>query len=135
MVIGGRVTVDQDHVIAAEITDIGRGGIDRQRRARYDQDVCGADIVECLHDGILGQGFFIQHDVGLDDTAALTRRHTLALCDLLYAVELAALHAVIAQDRAVQLMHAHTARRLVQTVDVLGHNGAQLALFLPLREL
>ena len=59
MVIGGRVTVDQDHVIAAETPHLGRRGIDRQRGTRHDQRIRVTDIFDCLHYRVLGQGFFI----------------------------------------------------------------------------
>ena len=50
-------------------------------------------------------------------------------------VKLTAARTIIAQGRAVQLVHHLAARRLVQTVDVLRYNGTALALAFPLGQL
>ena len=53
----------------------------------------------------------------------------------LHAVERAAPDAVVAQNAAMELQHIFTARLLMEAVDVLGDNRAQLPLGLPFRQL
>ena len=50
-------------------------------------------------------------------------------------MEFAALHAVIAEDTAVELVYLFAARRLMKSVDILRDNGAELSLLFPFRKL
>ena len=77
----------------------------------------------------------VEHDVGLDDAAAVAAGHAFALENMLDVIRFFAAHAVIAPHRSVQLEHVLAACFLVQIVDVLGDNGGQPACLFKLRQL
>ena len=76
----------------------------------------------------LVQALLIEHHVGLHDAAAVTAGHALGLQNVVQAVELPALLAVVPVDAAVKLQDLPAAGGLMETVDVLGDDGPQLAL-------
>ena len=74
----------------------------------------------------LVQGLLIEHHIWLDDPAAYRALGHRALIIKIQVIKPAALHAVIAVDRAVELIYRFTARRLMEAVDVLGDHRLQL---------
>lgn len=79
-------------------------------------------------DARIVQPFFIEDDLGLDETAAAASGNACAVADELRRVFFAAARAAVAVDRAVQLIDAAAPRLLVQTVDILRDDGAELSL-------
>ena len=86
-------------------------------------------------DGVVVEPLLIEHHVRLDHPAAGAAGHALRFEDIVQAVGLSALHAVVAQDAAVQLADVAAAGLLMEAVDVLGDDGGQLAPFLPAGQL
>ena len=112
-----------------------RGGIDVQRGAADHQHIRlrqGAD--GCLQRPLI-QPLLIEHHIRLDDAAAAAPGHALRAEDMLQTVKFPAPLAVVPVDAAVELQHVPAAGGLVEPVDVLGDDGFQPALRLPLRQL
>ena len=92
-----------------------------------------ADGIHRAGQHLLVQALLVKHHVRLYDAATLcTAGHAGAVCDKIHIIELAAAGAVVAQGAAVQLVHRFAARRLMQTVNVLGDHSPQLTLLLQL---
>ena len=121
--------------MSAVIADEARGRVDRERRAANDEHVRLRNGAHRAVDARAVEPLLIQHDVRLDKPAARTVRDAATVADELGRVELAALLAVVAVDRAVQLIDVFAARLLVQAVDVLRDDGAQLTRAFQLRQL
>ena len=131
----GGVPVDDHQLAAPIIPHQPRGGVHHQRGAADDEHVGVCDVLQgFFHDGLV-EALLIQHHVGLYNAAAGAAGDARRRGHGLHAVELAASAAVVAQDAPVQLQHLAAAGFLVQPVDVLGDDGFQLALPLPLRQL
>ena len=113
--------------MSAVIADEARGRVDRERRAAHDEHVRLRNGAHCAVDARAVEPLLIQHDVRLDKPATRAVRDAVTVADELGRVEPAALLAVVAVDRAVQLIDVFAARLLVQAVDVLRDDGAQLA--------
>ena len=131
---GRGVAVYQHYIVAAEVADKSRRGVNRQARARDYQQVCLHYRVQRAGYDAVVKSFLIEDNVGLDNAAALARRDTVGLLDEFRGVELAALASVVAQYAAVQLIDPFAACRLVQTVNVLGDYRAELARLFELGE-
>ena len=127
--------VDQGQFIAPVIIYQPRRGVNAQRRAADDEHLRAADVLQrALHHPLV-QRLFIQHDIRPHDAAAaVAARHAQAVVHGLRRVGRMAARAVSAQDAPVQLEHVFAPRRLVQPVDVLRDQGAQLAFALQLRQ-
>lgn len=81
-----------------------------------------------MFDDIIVQAFFVEDDIGLDGTAAgITFGDACRLVDVLGIKEFMAVLAEIAVDTAVQFQDVFTAAFLMETVDILGNDGFQLA--------
>ena len=90
---------------------------------------------------MLVEWFLVEHHIGLNAPAARgAHGHTrgvlvLAGVNPLGAIDRAARLANVAMDRSMQLEHALRACHLMQTVDILRHNGIKLADALQLGQL
>ena len=133
-VIRGLAQVHKDELISPVIVDESRRRIHVQRRAADDEHIGIAQIVHGLCQNVLVQLLLVQHDVRPYDAAALAARDALAVVHLVCRIRHTAARAIGAQDAAVQLQHVFAAGRLMQSVDILRYNGAQLALALQLRK-
>ena len=87
-----------------------------------------------LHD-VLIQRFFVQDDIRTDYPAAAAARHAFTVIHDLLRIGLAAARAVGAKNAAVQFQNLFASRCLMQTVDILRDDGAQLAGLLQLSQL
>ena len=91
---------------APEIPDEPGRRVDHQAGAANDEGVRFPDGLHGPGEDFLVQPLFIEHHVRLDDAAALgAAGHTGAVGDEVHAVERAAVHAVVAQRAAVQLVY------------------------------
>ena len=95
--------VDEHEMIAPEVVDQSRRRVDDERGAADDERVRRADRCDGALDRCGIEAFLIEHDVGTDDAAAGAVGDGRVLHDVVERVVRAAVHAVRAADRAVQL--------------------------------
>ena len=104
MAVGTRLAlVDEDEVTASEVVDESRRRVDDERGAADDERVRRADGGDCARDGVVVEMFLIENDIGADDAATFAVGDGRVLHDVVERVVRAAVHAVRAADRAVQL--------------------------------
>ena len=118
---------------ATEVPDEPRRRVDHQTGAADDEGIRLADGRHGPGEHFLVQPFLVQNNIRLDDAAALgAAGHAGTVGNEVHIVERAALHAVVAQGAAVELVNGLGPRSLMQAVDVLGDDGLQPALPLQL---
>ena len=129
-----RVLVDQDEIPALEIVQEPGGRIDDKRGSADDEKIR-------FHDGDHGfrhhpviQRLLIEDNVRLDDAAAMRTAgdNVRTSRDERGIIWPMALHAEIAVDGSVELDDVTTSRLLVETVDVLRHDGLEFPLLFEL---
>ena len=130
VVVGRLVAVDEGKTAAAVIAEQACGRIDGETRSADEQHIGMPDGGNGPGQRFLVERLLIEHDVGLHDAAAGAAGDALRIADKLGGIKFAALHAVIAQNAAVQLIDALAPGLLVQTVDVLRDDGGQMSLLL-----
>ena len=123
-------------MLAAEITDKAGCRVDGQAGAGDDHQVCfGDDMDRVGNDGVI-QAFFVEDDIRLDPAAAIAvRDRVLAVLHEFGGEELAAVHAVVPVDTAVEFKDLFAAGCLVKPVDVLGDDTDQFAFLFPFGQL
>ena len=126
------VAVDENESAAAIVANEACGWIDRERRAADDQNIGLGDGTDGAVDARFVQTLFIEHDLGLDEPAAIAVRNALVVADKLRGILLAAALAAVAVHRAVELVDAFASRLLMQAVDVLRDDGLELSFLLEL---
>ena len=126
-IVWGLIAVDEHELVSAVVADEPRRGVDGQGRAAHDQNLRVRDRADRALDHGLVEAFLVEHHVRLDPPAAGAAGDARAVTDVFGRIEFAAFLAVVAVDRAVQLVDTLAAGLLVQAVDVLGHDGAELA--------
>lgn len=127
-------TVDDDQVFALKIPEQSRGGIYRQRRAPDDQSIRLRDGAHRARYHAVFQRFFIQYDVGLYQAAAIAIRYPVFCQKVGHGMRLSAFYTKIPPHAAVQFKNLFTARFLMQSVDVLRDDRAELSPFFQPRQ-
>ena len=122
-----RVAVDEDQVLSLEIVHKSCRRINGQACTGDDHRVRCTDVVYSGGEHIVVQPLLVQHDFGLDHAAAAALGNADRIADILRREELRALQASVAMDGAVQFQHGFAACFLMESVDVLGDDGAQTA--------
>ena len=126
--------VDEDEMLSLKIVDQPRRRVDDERGAADDERVRRADRCDGALDRCGIETFLIEHDVGTDVAAAGAAGNGRVLHDVVERVVRAAVRAVCASDRAVQLVDRPRACRLMEAVDVLCYNRCEMSAPLELRE-
>ena len=121
--------------MAPVVVDEPGGGVDVQGGAADDEHVRLGDGPDGVVQKLLVQPLFVQDHVGFDGAAALAAGHALAVEHEVEVIEFPAALTIVPVDAAVELQHPLAAGGLMEPVDVLGDDGAELALGLPLRQL
>ena len=135
MIHRGRVAVDKNEVFPCEIVDERSRRIDGKRGACNDEQVRLGDTAQTFRYGSVIQCFLIQYDIRFDNAAAGAAGNAFSSQYILGRIAFMAFKTIIAVDAAVQLQNLFAAGHLVQAVNILGHNGHQLARGLQLRQL
>ena len=96
-----------------------------------------ADVEHGVFQGLLIQSLLIEHHIRLDRAAArITKRYFSRVIPHVFCVKsLATLSAIIPVHTPVQFQHTLTSCQLVQTVNILRHDGFYLSSRLKLRQL
>lgn len=111
-------------MIASVIPQQSCSRIDNQTCAKHNHHISLLNGIHCTLDHFFIQSFFIQDNIRPDDTAALVAiRNPFALGNIFCRETLAALCAIVAQRRAMQLPDMLTAGFLVQAINVLGDDA------------
>lgn len=128
-IAAGRILIDEDDRIAAELPDkTGRRPND-QAGSADNQHIRLPQRLQRTGNDLIIQRLFEKDDVRLDHgAAALAVRNRLGQTDeIVDPVVSMTARAIIAMDGAVQLVHTLAPRALVQTVDILRDDGVQPA--------
>ena len=133
LIHGGCGLIDQYQFVPSVIIDQPGCRIYRKRSPSYYKYVCLADIIHRLAHGIHIQALFVEDDVRLDTAAALIAlRNSFRIDNIVHVEEFMTLLAVVSKNAAVKLQYLLRARRLVQSVDILGNNRLKLPRLFPL---
>ena len=119
-------------MISPEVPDQPGCRIDHQRGAADDQNIRSADRLHRTVNHRRIKRLLVQYHIRFDDAAALRTVGNMTLAvslihDVVKAVGSAAVHAIVAQHRSVKFKDLFAAGLLMQPVDVLRHDGLQLA--------
>ena len=128
---GSFVPVDEHQAFAPVIVDEAGCRIHRQAGASHDQKIRMINGSDAVLQRLGIQTFFIENHIGLHCAAAGAFGNTGRIPDELGAVEFSAALAVVSQDAAVEFTYIFRTCLLVQSIDVLGHNGRELPFLFP----
>lgn len=95
---------------------------------------CAMSSDGCLYD-LLIERFFVEHHIWSDDSPTFTIWHTVGFHDRIKPIALTALHAIVAMNAPMKLMHALRPCRLMQAVNILRDHTTKDALLLKFGEL
>ena len=127
---GGVVDDDEAGAAFVGFAGEGGGGVDGEGGAEDEEEVGAAAGVEGGLEGVFGEAFAVEDDVGLEDAAA-GAAGDVALADgggdVVVGIGAAAGEAVVQVGGAVELVDGAAAGEGVEAVDVLGDDGVEEA--------
>ena len=129
---GGFIPVNQNQPISLIIVDQSRRGINSQAGTCHNEQIRSADGIHAVFQRLLIQSFLIQYHIGLHGSAAAAAGDALGVQDEVQIMKLSAPFTVVPVDAAVQFQHPVAAGGLMESVDVLGDDGLEFSLVLPL---
>ena len=125
------IPIDQHEAITPVITNQSRCGIHGQAGTGYDHQISIRNGRNTFFNGILIQGFFIEHYIRFYYAAADTLGYPFMITDKFSRIKPAAAVAIVPQHASVKFINILTASLLMESVNILCYNSRQFSLILP----
>lgn len=115
-----------------EVVNQAGGRIDSERGSGNNKDLRTFNGIDGTEKNAVIKALLVEHNVRFNDAATIATGHACAVENMFGRVGFSAGAAVVSMDGTMQFEHVFAARFLMETVDILGDNGAEFPLLLQL---